>query len=164
MQILLHSLVAALATLVLGFIWYNPKVFGNAWMTAIGKTEAEMREGSNMALMMFLTFLFSFLVALFMNAVVIHQFGLNSLLQDIPNSADGKKVLMLNDQIIDFEHKFRTFKHGAFHGVIAGVFFALPIIGMGAVYEKRSAKYIFITAGYWILSLAVIGGIVCGWE
>ncbi len=164
MQILLHSLVAALATLVLGFIWYNPKVFGNAWMTAIGKTEAEMREGSNMALMMFLTFLFSFLVALFMHAVVIHQFGLNSLLQDIPNSADGKKMLMLNDQIIDYEHKFRTFKHGAFHGVIAGIFFALPIIGMGAVYEKRSAKYIFITAGYWILSLAVVGGIVCGWE
>ena len=164
MQILLHSVVAALATLVLGFIWYNPKVFGNAWMTAIGKTEAEMREGSNMALMMFLTFLFSFLVALFMHAVVIHQFGLNSLLQDIPNSADGKKMLMLNDQIIDYEHKFRTFKHGAFHGVIAGIFFALPIIGMGAVYEKRSAKYIFITAGYWILSLAVVGGIVCGWE
>ena len=136
MQILLHSLVAALATLVLGFIWYNPKVFGNAWMTAIGKTEAEMREGSNMALMMFLTFLFSFLVALFMHAVVIHQFGLNSLLQDIPNSADGKKMLMLNDQIIDFEHKFRTFKHGALHGTIAGIFFALPIIGISGIFER----------------------------
>ena len=40
---LLHSLVAALAAVAIGFVWYNPKVFGNAWMKSIGKTKEEMR-------------------------------------------------------------------------------------------------------------------------
>ncbi len=164
MQILLHSLVAALATMVIGFIWYNPKVFGAAWMKAIGKTEEQMREGSNMPVMMIFTFVFSFLAALGLNSIVIHQYGIFSLLADIPNSANCKQTLMLDDQVIDFTHKFRTFKHGAFHGTLTGIFLALPIIGMSAIYEKRSAKYIFIAAGYWTVSLAIMGGIICGWE
>lgn len=165
MQILLHSLVAALATMVIGFIWYNPKVLGGAWMKAIGKTEEQMREGgNNFAVLMLLTLIFSFLAALSLNSIVIHQYGIFSLLADIPNSAGGKQTLMLNDQVVDFTHKFRTFKHGAFHGTLTGIFLALPIIGMSAVYEKRGAKYIFISAGYWIVSLAVMGGIICGWE
>ena len=35
----LAILVAAIAPLVLGFLWYNPKLFGNVWMR-----EAEMTE------------------------------------------------------------------------------------------------------------------------
>ncbi len=162
-MILLHCLVAALASLVIGFIWYHPNVFGNAWMKSLGKTKEEM-QGGNMPLLIGLTFFFSFLAALGLVGIVIHQFGIDSLLADIPNSRDGKVALMLNDQVVDFTHKFRTFKHGAFHGTLVGIFLALPIIGMNAIYEKRSAKYIFIVAGYWIVSLAIMGGIVCGWE
>ena len=41
-------LVAAVSALIVGFIWYNPKVFGNAWMQAAGMTE-EQAKGGNMA-------------------------------------------------------------------------------------------------------------------
>ena len=32
----LAILLAALSTLVVGFIWYNPKVFGTIWMKETG--------------------------------------------------------------------------------------------------------------------------------
>ena len=40
---------AALIPTVIGFIWYNPKVFGNDWMAAADMTEEKMK-GANMAL------------------------------------------------------------------------------------------------------------------
>ena len=36
-------LLAALSTLVVGFIWYNPKVFGTIWMKEAGLTEEKMK-------------------------------------------------------------------------------------------------------------------------
>jgi hypothetical protein len=36
-------LVATIAAMVIGFLWYMPAVAGKAWMAAIGKTEAEIR-------------------------------------------------------------------------------------------------------------------------
>ncbi len=162
---LLHSLIAALAAVGIGFIWYNPSVFGNAWMKSIGKTKEEMMEGgTNMGVMVGLTFFFSFLAALFLHPIVIHQFGLSSLLLGLDGSETGKVELMLNGSVVDYLHRYRTFKHGALHGTIAGIFLALPIIGMSAIYEKRGFKYIMISAGYWTVSLAVMGGIICGWE
>ncbi|MDI1235059.1 MAG: DUF1761 domain-containing protein [bacterium] len=163
MQILLHSLVAALVALAVGFIYYNPKVLGNAWMKSIGKTEEELK-GANMALTMGLSFVFSFMLAFFLHPVTIHQFGLNSLLMGLEGSEGGKVELMLNGSAVDYAHSFRTFKHGALHGTIAGIFFALPIIGISGLFDRRSGKYILISAGYWIITLALMGGIVCGWE
>ena len=62
----------------------------------------------------------------------------------------------------DYGGAFRTFKHGALHGTMAGVLIALPIIGTNALFDRKSAKYIFINAGYWIVTLAVMGAILCG--
>lgn len=42
----LALLVAAISTLVVGFIWYNPKVFGTIWMKESGMTEEKMK-GAN---------------------------------------------------------------------------------------------------------------------
>jgi|ETNmetMinimDraft_11_1059920.scaffolds.fasta_scaffold189271_1 hypothetical protein len=36
-------LVATLATMATGFIWYNPKAFGTAWMSLVGMTELDMQ-------------------------------------------------------------------------------------------------------------------------
>ena len=37
----LALIVAAISALVVGFVWYNPKVFGTAWMKEVGMTEEE---------------------------------------------------------------------------------------------------------------------------
>lgn len=36
-------LITTIAAMVIGFVWYLPVVAGKTWMTAIGKTEAELR-------------------------------------------------------------------------------------------------------------------------
>jgi hypothetical protein len=41
--------VAALVPMILGFIYYNPKVLGGVWMAETGLTEEKMK-GGNMAL------------------------------------------------------------------------------------------------------------------
>jgi len=70
----LAVLVAALSSFVVGFVWYNPKVFGTIWMNEIGMTEEKAKQG-NMAKIFGLTFVFAFMLAFIMMPITIHQFG-----------------------------------------------------------------------------------------
>jgi len=67
---MLASFVAALVPMIIGFIWFNPKVFGNAWMKASGMT-MEKAEQANMPKILILSFIFAFLVAFFFIVIVI---------------------------------------------------------------------------------------------
>jgi Protein of unknown function (DUF1761) len=161
----LAMLVAALVPLAVGALWYSPMLFANAWMKTNGLTEEQLKKG-NMALIFGLTFFFSFMLAMILNAVVIHQTHVFSVLMNEPgfndpNSDVGK---FLADFMSKYGQSFRTFKHGALHGTISAVFFALPLIAINALFERRSGRYIAIHAGYWIVTLAVMGGIVSGWQ
>ena len=89
--------------------------------------------------------------------VVIHQFGALGMV-----GGDASKALpSYNAFMADYGTAFRTFKHGALHGTITGLFMILPTIGINALYEKRSFKYVMISGGYWIVCFMVMGGIIC---
>tara|TARA_R110002050_G_scaffold54303_4_gene122956 strand:+ start:49298 stop:49783 length:486 start_codon:yes stop_codon:yes gene_type:complete len=152
-------LVAAISALVVGFIWYNPKVFGNAWMQAAGMTDEQVK-GGNMVKIFVLALIFAFLLATALPGIVIHQMGVFSLIGGDPSVA----LPSYEAFIADYSDAFRTFKHGAFHGVLTGIFIVLPIIGTNALFERKGAKYIFINAGYWIVTLGIMGAIICGWK
>lgn len=152
-------LLAAISALVVGFVWYNPKVFGTIWMKETGLTEESMK-GANMAKIFVLAFIFAFLLAMTMMQMSIHQTGALSLVGGDPSKALPSYAAFM----ADYGNHFRTYKHGALHGVLAGVFVALPILGINALFERKSAKYIFINAGYWIVTLGVMGAIICGWK
>ena len=152
-------LVAAVSALVVGFIWYNPKVFGNTWMKEAGMTD-EAIKGGNMAKIFILAFIFAVLLAMTMMQMSIHQTGALSLI-----GGDASKALPSYTAFMaDYGDAFRTYKHGALHGVLAGFFVALPIIGTNALFERKSGKYIVINAGYWVVTLGIMGAIVCGWK
>ncbi len=161
----LAVLVAALVPLVVGFIWYNPKVLGNAWMKAAGLDEEKLK-GANMAVIFGLSFVFSFLLAFFSQMLVIHQlhigaafFDYQEQIKDVatPEGALYKQVM----DLVGSGH--RTFGHGAFHGILSGLFLVMPILATNAMFERKGFKYIAINTGYWIICLAIMGGIVCGW-
>lgn len=155
----LAVLVAAVSALVVGFIWYNPKVFGNAWMKSAGLSEEQLK-GGNMAKIFGLALVFAALLAMSLNMLTIHQMGAWSM---IGGERTADTLPSFQAFMDDYGSEFRTFKHGVLHGILSGIFIALPILGTNALFERKSAKYIFINTGYWIVTMAVMGGIICAW-
>ena len=153
--------LAALVPLITGFVWYGP-LFGNAWMKELGFTK-ESLEGGNMLLIFGLTYVFGLFISLFLMPATIHQMGVYSTLAGEPGFAEetGEAFGFFQDFLANYGDRFRTFKHGAFHGVLSGVFLALPLVAINALFERRSFKYIAIHAGYWVITLAIMGGIIC---
>ncbi|WP_347402806.1 DUF1761 domain-containing protein [Winogradskyella marincola] len=152
--------VASLVPLILGFLWYNPAVFGKAWMKESGMTEEKMK-GGNMGVIFGVSFLLSLLLAFFTQVFTIHQFGALGMIGGDP-TVEG--VLPSFQAFMDdYGTNFRTFKHGAFHGFLTGLFFVLPILAINGLFERNSWKHTFINVGYWTLTLTIMGAIVCGW-
>ena len=157
---LVAILIAALIPMILGFIWYNPKVFGKAWMEASGMTDEKVK-GGNMGLIMGLSYFLSILLGAAITMAVIHQNGIFSTFE-----GSGKEMQEAIYGALDanggaWKDLFRTFKHGALHGTILGFTFALPILATNAMFERKSFKYIAVNGGYWIVCLALMGGFLC---
>lgn len=63
--------------------------------------------------------------------------------------------------IINFhEPAEQTFIHGAFHGMISGLFYAAPATAINYLYQKKSLKLYLIDATYLVALLAVSGGVM----
>ena len=154
--------LAALIPMLVGFTWYHPKIFGTKWMNLAGLTEEKMK-GANMPLIFFLSYVFSFLMALAIISIVIHQGHVYSILVKAPGfGVPGSPVqTMLEGFMRDYGRNFRTFKHGVFHGVLFTIFFVLPLIATNGLFERKSFKYIFINTGYWLVTIALMGGVIC---
>jgi hypothetical protein len=154
-------LVSAFSSLVVGFIWYNPKVFGTIWMNETGMTEEKAQKG-NMLKIFGLTFVYSLMLAFIMSALVVHQFGALGMIGGPDFIATAKPSYAAF--MADYGDNFRTFKHGALHGFMSGLFLGLPIIAINSLFEQKSWKYIAITAGYWTVIMTIMGAIICGWK
>jgi hypothetical protein len=152
-------LAATLVTLLVGFVWYNPKVFGTIWMNETGMTEEKAKQG-NMMKIFGLTIFYSFMISFLMPSLVIHQMGALGMIGGDPSLAKPSYAAFL----ADYGDAFRTFKHGALHGFMSGLFLALPITAVNGLFEQKSWKYILVNAGYWIVSFTIMGAIICGWK
>lgn len=157
--------LAACIPLFVGFVWYNPKVFGSAWMKETGITE-DKAKSANMFLTLGLTYFLSLFVASTIGMLSIHQ---NGFWQTLNNQAGLMTVgsdinLYATDFMQRFGSEFRTFKHGSLHGILAALFFAFPVIAINSMFEMRSWKYILINVGYWLVSCALMGGVVCAFS
>lgn len=153
-------LVAALTTLVVGSVWYSPMLFGNAWMKETGLTEEDLKKGS-MVKIFGLTFVFSVMFALLLQTLCIHQFGPLGMIggPEFIETAEPSYAAFM----ADYGTAFRTFKHGALHGFMSGLFLVFPLIAINGLFERRTWKYIFIHSGYWTVCTTIMGAIVCGW-
>ena len=151
--------VAALSTLVIRFFWYHPKVFGTIWMKESSLTEENLK-GGNVLMIFGTSLLHAFFISFVMQYLTIHQTGATEMIGRDSLIAKPSYSAFMND----YGTAFRTFKHGALHGFMTGLFFALPIIGTNTLYERRSFKYTFVTGRFWILCLTIMGGIICAWK
>lgn len=156
--------IAALVPLIMGFIWYNPKTLGTIWMKESGVTEETMK-GANMALIFGLCYVFSLMISLGLYSMVIHQSHIYSILLGQPGFMEEGSELTnwYNSFMEQHGQNYRTFKHGALHGFIGGLFLAFPLMAINAMFERKSFKYIFLNAGYWAIVMSLMGGIICQW-
>lgn len=134
--------VAALSTLVIGFLWYGP-LFGKAWMKETGMTEEKARQG-NMPLRLGLSVVLAFVAVFFIYVTSVATGGMP------PDELHGQE-------------KFLTFGHGVLHGIMVSLFVVMPALVTNAMYEQKSFKYMLINVGYWVVSFAIMGGIVNVW-
>ncbi|MEO6758314.1 MAG: DUF1761 domain-containing protein [Saprospiraceae bacterium] len=129
--------VATLVPTVIGAIWYNPKVLGNYWLRANNSTAEAMRR-SNMPLIFLGGIVLSFFLAMF-----VHQ-----------------NVTGVGQEA----ERYGTFQHGMVHGTALTIMMVLPILGTGAMFERRSWSWLFVNLGYWWVALMVMGGILSLWR
>ena len=149
--------IVALIPMVVGFVYYHPKVLGNAWMKTNGFTEESLK-GGNMALIFGLAYVFSLIIGLILTSLVIHQTAVFSIMMPEPGSDTATEF---NNFMATYGNNFRTFGHGVLHGVTYSILFVGPILGTVALFERRSWKYVLIHLGYWAISLGLMGGVLC---
>ncbi len=154
--------VAALFPMVLGFIWYHPKVMGSAWMAETGVTE-EKAQNTNMKVVFALSYIFSCMLAYMLMNISCHQMGILQLFASQEGfGQEGSEVMnQYNAILAQVGGRHLHFGHGVLHGVITGVFFVLPVLATNAMFELKSWKYIWINVGYWIICCALMAGFVC---
>ena len=86
----LVTALAALIPMIVGMVWYSKMLFGTTWMR-INRFREEDLKGANMIVIFGLTLFFSFILAIVVNGIVIHQFTLNSLV-----GGEGRTLLTRN--------------------------------------------------------------------
>jgi hypothetical protein len=152
--------ITALIPLFVGFIYYHPKVFGNHWMKINGFTQEQVEQG-NMLITFGVTYVLGIMLSLAFSNLVIHQAHVYSLLMPQVTDATSAEFADMTAMMEKYGDRFRTFKHGALHGFGSALFIALPILGINALFEHRGFKYIALHAGYWIITMTLIGGVIC---
>lgn len=58
------------------------------------------------------------------------------------------------------DENYPPFLHGAFHAGKTALFLVVPALVTNALFEQKSWTYILINAGYWLVGLALAGGVI----
>lgn len=133
--------VATIIPMIIGFIYYHPKVLGGAWMRANGFTMESMGNPPKPVLYL-VALVLSFFLANFLSANVTGP-G-----QDV--APDG--------------HSYVTFGHGAAHGILISITVVLPILGTMSIFERRGWSWVFVNLGYWAVTLVCMAGLLSAWR
>lgn len=134
--------VAALVPMVMGFLYYGV-LFEKPWLDSLGYTK-EYAEGGNPAIKYGLALLMAFIVAFYLktNIELTHK-----------DVVDGNLIL----------GSFHTFKHGALHGAMTSLLGVIPVIVSLGLFQRNTGKNIMLNVLYWIITFAIMGGILDAW-
>lgn len=152
--------ITALIPLFVGAIWYSPKVMGTSWMRVNGFKEEDL-QGGNMAVIFGLSYVFGIFISLGLSGIVIHQVSVLQVMMPDVVEAGSAAEQQFNDFMTTYGDNFRDWKHGAIHGIILTILLVLPLLAINALFERRGWKYIMIHFGYWLITLTIIGAVLC---
>lgn len=152
--------VTALIPLVVGALYYSPMLAGNAWMKANNFTEEDLK-GGNMVKILGLAYLCSVFISFMMSGFVIHQNGVAQTMMPTILESGSAAQSEFNALMQTYGNNFRTFGHGVIHGLMVAILFVFPVIATNSLFERRGWKYNLIHVGYWAITLALVGGVLC---
>ena len=121
--------------MIIGFLWYSPALFGNAWMKAgnMNMKDMDKAKKKGMGKLYFLAFigalLMAFVLAYFVRYLTVYTFF------------EGMEV-----------------------GEYIWLGFIVPVLLGSILWEGKSVKYYLINVLYWLVNLAVMGGILAIWQ
>jgi hypothetical protein len=126
---------AAVAAMVLGFLWFGP-LFGKQWTRAMGISHEQMEEMKAKGMpSMWRSYLIMFIGALVMAFVLAHV-------------------------LVAFGNVMGGIDSGVSAGLWMWIGFVAPVTIGSVLWEKRSWRYWFITSGYYLVSLILMSIII----
>ncbi|MGE0638436.1 MAG: DUF1761 domain-containing protein [Bacteroidia bacterium] len=161
--------VAGLIPMVLGFIWYHPKVLGTVWMKESGMTEEKTKQG-NLALKLGLSLLFSLLLSMVLSSLVVHDAFIDGAVYYEAKKSAGGQLSVETTQWVDYYKTNlaadnHTAQHGSFHAlVLIGILIILPVFATNALFEAKSFRYVAVNVAYWLLCVSLMGGLLAAWR
>jgi hypothetical protein len=133
----LAVLIAAIASMVVGSIWYGP-LFGKPWMALMGITQEKMKAGKkNMGQ----TYALAFVGALIMSYVLAHSLIFASAYLKVSGMSAGLMA-----------------------GFWSWLGFVLPLTLGSVLWEGKSWKLWLLNASHWLVDLLVMGAILAMWK
>ena len=134
---LLAILVAAISTMVVGFVWYSPILFAKPWMREMGydpDDKGKVQEMQKSAGPAYFGSLIASLVSAFVLAMFLHQFN-------------GLGVGI-----------------GLLVGAHVWLGFVATVQLTGVLFMKQSLKLFAINTGYQLVCYLVMGAILAAWQ
>ncbi len=129
-------LVSAIATMVIGFLWYSPLLFANPWMRLMGTDPSDKAKVAEMQKSAGKLYSLSFLASI-VSAVALAK-------------------------IIDLTN-VNTIPYGMKVGFAVWLAFVTTVQLTGALFGKQPAKLYLINTGYQLVCYLVMGAILAVW-
>jgi hypothetical protein len=136
--------IAIVINIVLGFLWYSPKLpTGKIWMRETKMDPNHKPTAKQMTVAMILMILGAFLMVF----VFQHTFIAYRDAYDLDAAGDGYKLTMLD---------------GVIGAVMTWIAFFVPVLWSGIAWEGKSWSLFFVQAGYYLVTLLVVGVVYAG--
>ncbi len=128
-------IIAVVVNMIIGFVWYAPQVFGNAWMKMNGISKKDMKSGRLVPIL-------AMLVLAIVQAVVLKHFIVYAQ---------------------HYNTGYSTTEAGFLTGLWAWVGFVAPVMGASYMFAGRRKKLLAIDTGYYLVALPLMGMILSHW-
>src|SRR3989344_318591 len=130
-------IVAAVANMALGFVWYGP-LFGKIWISLMAFTPEKMEEAKKKG--MTKTYVIAFAGSLLMAFVLYHAIVFASYYLEVTGISAGLQAAFWN-----------------------WIGFVVPVTLSSLLWEGKSLKLWFLNIGYYLVSLVLMGVILSYW-
>ena len=153
-------LASAFIPFVLAYAWYHPSLFGgDTWQSITGMTD-EQNARPIKPIQLGLSILLNLLIAMALFSMVNHGANIISLVGGDPEVLKSGTAKAFFDE---YGTNHTHFGHGLLHGMIGAVFVVFPILGYATIYERKPFKYFWVNALFWMISMGIMGGVICEW-